>query len=183
MSVTQGSRKNFLFFEKRATQQSMTVHSLPYEPRRLQATEARLDAIYNAAKRGLKGDALALASGMLPQEYRQLCQFDPLAELAELKGRADGELEMSNVLHDAALAGDSKAALEILKHAHGWVAKQALEVQVEQTISVKHALDLAQQRVIEGAYKVIDADTDLLSAGRDGIDGEAVDARLEGRPA
>ena len=77
----------------------MTVHSLPYEPRRLQATEARLDAIYNAAKRGLKGDALALAAGMLPQEYRQLCQFDPLAELAELKGRADGELEMSNVLH------------------------------------------------------------------------------------
>ena len=161
----------------------MTVHSLPYEPRRLQATEARLDAIYNAAKRGLKGDALALAAGMLPQEYRQLCQFDPLAELAELKGRADGELEMSNVLHDAALAGDAKAALEILKHAHGWVAKQALEVQVEQTISVKHALDLAQQRVIEGAYKVIDASSDLLSTGRDGTDGEAMDALAEGRPA
>ena len=153
----------------------MTVHSLPYEPRKLQATEARLDAIYNAAKRGLKGDALALASGMLPSEYRQLCQFDPLAELAEMKGRADGELEMSNVLHDAALSGDSKAALEILRHAHGWVAKQALEVQVEQTISVKHALELAQQRVLEGAYKVIDADADLLSAGRNGIDVEALE--------
>lgn len=149
----------------------MTVHSLPYEPRKLQATEARLDAIYRAAKRGLKGDALALASGMLPQEYRQLCQFDPLAELAELKGRADGELEMSEILHDAARAGDAKAALEILKHAHGWVAKQALEVQVEQTISVKHALELAQQRVIEGTYAV----TDLLTSGRDGVDVEALE--------
>lgn len=134
---------------------------MPHEPRRLNATEARLEAIYNAAKRGLKGDTLALASGLLPSEYRQLCQFDPLAELAELKGRADGELEMSGVLHDAAKAGDAKAALEILKHAHGWVAKQAIEVQVEQTISVKHALDLAQQRVIEGAYKVIEIESEV----------------------
>lgn len=129
----------------------MTVHSLPYEPRRLQATEARLDAIYNAAKRGLKGDALALAAGMLPQEYRQLCQFDPLAELAELKGRADGELEMSNVLHEAALAGDSKAALEILKHVHKWMAPQSVQIQVEQKISIIAALEEAKARVIEGS--------------------------------
>ena len=47
-------------------------HSLPYEPRKLEATEARLEAIYNAARMGLKGDTLALAAGMLPQEYRQL---------------------------------------------------------------------------------------------------------------
>ena len=40
--------------------------SLPYEPRKLEATEARLEAIYHAAKMGLKGDALALAAGMLP---------------------------------------------------------------------------------------------------------------------
>ena len=134
---------------------------MPHEPRRLNATEARLEAIYNAAKRGLKGDTLALAAGMLPQEYRQLCQFDPLAELAELKGRADGEMEMSGVLHDAARAGDAKAALEILKHAHGWVAKQAIEV--NQTISVKHALELAEKRVLE--YTLIEADDAATSTG------------------
>ena len=42
--------------------------SLPYEPRKVQATEARLDAIYNAARLGLKGDSLALAAGLLPSD-------------------------------------------------------------------------------------------------------------------
>jgi hypothetical protein len=70
----------------------MTIFSLPYEPRRLQATEARLEAIYNAARKGLRGDTLALAAGMRPAEYRTLCEFDPLAALAEEKGRADGEM-------------------------------------------------------------------------------------------
>lgn len=125
----------------------MTWRSLPYEPRQVQATEARLDAIYNAARKGLKGDTLALAAGLLPAEYRRLCQFDPLAELAELKGRADGEMLASDQLHQAAASGDAKAALDILKHVHGWVARQAIDVSVEQTISIKHALELAQQRV------------------------------------
>lgn len=143
----------------------MTWHSLPNEPRKLQATEARLDAIYNAARNGLKGDALALAAGMLPSEYRQLCQFDPLAELAETKGRADGEMEVSGILHNAARQGDAKAALEILKHAHGWTARTAIDVSVEQTISVKHALEMAQQRVLEGAYTVVKELTDEVSNG------------------
>ena len=34
----------------------MTFQSLPYEPRKLEATEARLEAIYSAAKMGLKGE-------------------------------------------------------------------------------------------------------------------------------
>jgi hypothetical protein len=124
-------------------------HSIPYEPRKLEATEGRLEAIYNAAKIGLKGDALALAAGMLPTEYRQLTQFDPIAEMAELKGRADGEREMSQVLHEAARNGDAKAALEILKHQHGWVAKQQINVEVDQRISITQALEDAQKRVIE----------------------------------
>lgn len=143
----------------------MTWHSIPHEPRRLTATEARLDAIYDAARRGLKGDTLALASGLLPTEYRQLCQFDPLAELAELKGRADGEMELSGLLHDAARGGDAKASLEILKHVHGWVAKQQISVDVEQRISITGALEMAQTRVLEGLYTVIEdtylADDDL----------------------
>jgi len=165
----------------------MTWASLPHEPRKLRATEARLDAIYQAARNGLKGDALALAAGLLPSEYRQLVQFDPLAELAELKGRADGEMELSGLLHEAARGGDAKAALEILKHAHGWVAKQAVEVSVEQTISIKHALDLAQQRVIDGAYKVLEdnpgADANILTQRRNGVDGAAVGSGDQGQSA
>jgi hypothetical protein len=136
----------------------MAVFSLPYEPRKLEATEARLEAIYHAARNGLRGEALALASGMTPIEYRALCEFDPLAALAAEKGRADGEMEMSKVLHDAARAGDAKAALDVLKHVHGWVAKQAVQVEVNQTISITSALQEAQRRVIEGmsTYDVID---------------------------
>jgi hypothetical protein len=131
--------------------------SFPYEVRQVRATESRLKKIYAASKLGLKGDSLALASGLLPTEYRQLIQLDPIAEMAELKGRADGEMEMSTVLHNAAKAGDAKSALEILKHQHGWVAKQQLSIDVEQRISITQALEQAQTRVIEGAYTDVDA--------------------------
>ena len=86
--------------------------SLPLATREIRATEAVLNRIYDAARKGLKGDTLALAAGLLPVEYRRLRELDPIAELAEQKGRADGELAMSKVLHDAAEAGDAKAALE-----------------------------------------------------------------------
>ena len=124
-------------------------HSLPYAPREVKATEARLNAIYEAAKLGLKGDALALAAGMLPIEYRQLTQLDPVVELAAQKGKADGEREMADVLHKAAREGDAKAALEILKHQHGWVAKQSITVDIDQRISITGALAEAQKRVLE----------------------------------
>jgi len=120
--------------------------SLPYEPRRVQATEARLERIYAAAKRGLKGDSLALSAGLLPQEFNQIAQLDPLVNLAAQKGRADAERELSDVLHTAAMSGDAKMALEILKHQHGWVAKQQIEV--NQVISITAALQEAEQRVI-----------------------------------
>jgi hypothetical protein len=129
----------------------MSFQSLPLTIREVKATEARLQRIYDAAKLGLKGDALALASGMLPSEYNQLLILDPAAEMAALKGRADGEREMSAVLHKAALDGDAKAALEILKHQHGWVAKQAVSIEVDQRISITAALREAETRVIEMA--------------------------------
>jgi hypothetical protein len=131
-------------------------HSYVYEPRKLEATEARLQRIYDAAKLGLKGDTLALAAGMRPTEYRQLTQLDPIAEYAEQKGKADGEMELSAILHKAAADGDAKAALEILKHQHGWVAKQQLSINVEQRISITAALEQAQHRVIEGVFKQVD---------------------------
>jgi len=124
--------------------------SLPYEPREIVATETRLRRIYDAASLGLKGDSLALAAGMMPSEYRRLCQLDPMAEMAELKGRADSELKTSKTLHKAAEEGDAKAALEILKHSHGWTAKQEITVDVYQRISITQALADAKTRVIEG---------------------------------
>jgi hypothetical protein len=134
-------------------------HSYVYEPRKLEATEARLQRIYDAAKLGLKGDTLALAAGMRPTEYRQLTMLDPIAEYAEQKGKADGEMELSAILHKAAADGDAKAALEILKHQHGWVAKQQLSIDVEQRISITAALEQAQQRVIEGVFKQVDGES------------------------
>lgn len=124
--------------------------SLPYEPREIKATETRLQRIYEAAYKGLKGDSLALAAGMMPTEYRRLCQMDPMAEMAEMKGRADSEFKVASTLHKAAEEGDAKAALELLKHAHGWTAKQEISVDVYQKISITQALEDAKSRVIEG---------------------------------
>jgi hypothetical protein len=92
---------------------------------------------------------------MLPSEYNQLLILDPAAEMAALKGRADGEFEMSTVLHEAAKDGDAKAALAILQNVHGWVAKQAVSIEVDQRISITAALREAETRAIE----VIDAET------------------------
>ena len=123
--------------------------TLPYEPRQLRATEDRLARIYRAAKLGLKGDNLALAAGMMPKEYARLKQFDEIAEYAEMKGRAEGEMEMSHMLHQAAMQGDTKAALAILQNVHGWVAKQAISVDVNQSISITAALQEAERRVLD----------------------------------
>ena len=131
--------------------------NLLYEPRQLRATETRLQAIYDAAYLGLKGDNLAVAAGMLPSEYRQLCQLDPIAEMAELKGRADSEAANSRALHTAAAQGDAKAALAVLQHSHGWTARQEIAVDVYQKISITQALADANARVINGM--VIDNET------------------------
>lgn len=138
----------------------MTFKSLPFAPRKIRATEERLERIYEAASLGLKGDSLALAAGLLPTEYRQLCELDPVAGLAEMKGRADSEREAAAQLRDAARNGDAKAALSILQHTHGWVAKQAISVDVEQRISITAALEQAQKRVINKAIEALDV-TDL----------------------
>ena len=157
----------------------MTFYSLPFTPEKPEATEARLEAIYEAAKYGLKGDSLALAAGLTPAQYRRLHEFDPLVEMAEMKGRADGELSAAKTLYQAAADGDSKAALEILKHQHGWVSKQAVEVSIEGQISVIAALEKAQRRVIEAQYtEVEDAPTSphsLTDQQKELVDGYQLD--------
>jgi hypothetical protein len=67
-----------------------------------------------------------------------------------LKGRADSEMEASAHLREAARAGDSKAALAILQHAHGWTARQEISVDVTNKISITQALQQAQSRVLDG---------------------------------
>lgn len=159
---------------------AMTFYSLPFNPDRVEATEARLEAIYDAARCGLKGDSLALAAGLTPAQYRKLHEFDPLVEVAEMKGRADGEMTAARTLYNAAAAGDSKAALDILKHQHGWKAAQSVEITVEGQISVLAALEKAQTRVIEGLYTEVPrlednhAVTHIQPAGRDRANGSAV---------
>jgi len=148
-SLTKTLQIFIFYFLLKSDNITRMFQSFPYEPRKLQATESRLEAIMQAAKIGLKGDALALAAGMTPTEYRQLVLFDPIAEYAELKGRAEGEREMAEVLHTAAKEGDVKSALAILQHQHGWVAKQQLSIDVDQRISITAALEQAQSRVID----------------------------------
>lgn len=122
--------------------------TLTHEPLTLQATEQRLTAIYDAARKGLKGDRIAYAAGMKPEDYRRLQQMDPLVDLAVEKGIADGEMALATVLYDAAtLYKDPKVALDLLKHTRGWVARTQIDVEINEKISVLHALELANQRV------------------------------------
>lgn len=135
----------------------MTFYSLPFTPERTQATEARLESIYEAAKYGLKGDSLAMAAGLTPRQFRVLADADPLVEMAEIKGRSDGEYTAAKTMYEAARDGDSKAALEILKHQHGWKAAQSVEITIEGQISVIAALEKAQSRVIQGLYTEVES--------------------------
>ena len=128
----------------------MSFQSLPFSPREIRATEKTLQAIYDAARLGLRGVSMALAAGLLPVEYRRLTQLDPIAQMAEEKGRADAEAEAAGQLREAARGGDAKAALALLTHVHGWVAKQQVQIDVQQRISITAALQEAESRVIEG---------------------------------
>ena len=120
--------------------------SLPFSPREVRATEAVLTRIYDAAKMGLKGDSLALAAGLLPLEFRSLCNLDPMAEMAAMKGKADGEMLHAGKLAEASLNGDAKASLAILQNVHGWVAKQQVEV-TNTNVSIKALLDERDERI------------------------------------
>lgn len=153
-------------------------YSVPYQPREVRVTEAKLTAIYDAARVGLRGDNLALACGLTPSTYRQLAQLDDRVEMAALKGRADGEMTLARTVFRAAEAGDVDAAMHLLKHRHDWVAKQQVQIDVSQQISVIGALEAAQQRVIDGEFKdKLNAETDLQRLGRTVADVATVESR------
>jgi hypothetical protein len=132
---------------QRHTLRRMSFQSLPIAVREVKATEVVLERLYNAARLGLKGDALALHAGLLPVEFRRLAQMDPVAEYAVQKGHADAEAQMAQVVQTAAVNGDAKMALEYLKHRADWTAAQKVEVTGSQAISITLALEQAQARV------------------------------------
>jgi len=122
---------------------------LPIRARELKATPAVLERIYEGARLGLKGESLALAAGLLPEEFARLKLMDRTAEIAEMKGRADSEMSMSRVVFEAAEGGDAKAALEFLRHRHSWVATQRMEVEGSMQISITAALEQAEKRMAQ----------------------------------
>jgi hypothetical protein len=126
------------------------MKSLPITIREIKATEKRLDAIYEAARSGLKGDSLAVAAGMLPAELRNLRAVDPMVDLMIAKGKSDSELEHASLLAQASRNGDAKASLAILQHLHGWTAQQSISVDITNKVSIIQALEEAKTRVIDG---------------------------------
>ena len=141
-----------------------TFRSIPFEPRELKATPDVLEKIYAAAKLGIKGDALAFAAGLLPIEYRRLLALDQAASIAEAKGRADSEVEAAAIVRNAAMEGDSKAAMALLTHLHDWMPKQQISIDVKSQISITAALQEAESRVIQG--RVLQGEAIALDSGR-----------------
>ena len=141
-----------------------TFRSIPFEPRELKATPDVLERIYAAAKLGIKGDALAFAAGLLPIEYRRLLALDQAASIAEAKGRADSEVEAAAIVRNAAMEGDSKAAMALLTHLHDWMPKQQISIDVKSQISITAALQEAESRVIQG--RVLQGEAIALDSGR-----------------
>lgn len=132
------------------------VYSLIYEPRQVVATEEVLTRLADATRLGLQGENLAYAAGMTPMELRQLQEFDPAVKHVIGQARAAGEAAMAQVIVDDALSGNSKAALDMLKHRFDWVAKQQVNIDVEQRISITDALAEAHSRAIESNFEVLD---------------------------
>ena len=86
---------------------------------------------------------------------------------------------MSQVVRDAALAGDAKMALEFLKHKHDWVAKQQVQVDVTQQISIITALEQAEQRLTID-MEPTDADDTIQRRRRDASNVGALVAQDQG---
>jgi hypothetical protein len=145
------SHEQIFIFQKICYDNKMDLIYQPVEQdvRIPRANERILTTIYEGARKGLGGDNLALYANLTPRQFRQMANFDTRIELAEAKGRADSEYFAAAVLHDAAAAGDVKAATDILRYQHGWVAKTQLDVNIDQRISVTKALELAEARIID----------------------------------
>lgn len=116
-------------------------YSIENKVDKIKATEEELVNIYDAAYRGLSGDALAIAAGFLPIDFNRLCQFDPKAAEAVIYARARNQADVSGALMNNALNGDTKAATTVLTHLHGWMpAKPEADSSHELRIVVENSL-------------------------------------------
>ena len=95
-------------------------YSIDHKTDKIVAKEEEIANIYDAAYRGLSGDALAIAAGFLPVDFNRLCQFDQKAAEAVIYGRAKNHADVSGSLMRNAINGDTKAATTVLTHLHGW---------------------------------------------------------------
>jgi len=121
---------NYLFSANEASPgYGAKIYSMPMPaPRDMSAPREVIEMVYQAAKSGIHTeDTIAYCAGLTPLEYRRMKQYDPRLEHAEAAGKAECELEMASVVIGAARDGDAKAALEVLKHKHGWVATTAVK--------------------------------------------------------
>ena len=159
----------------------MEFMGITRETRVLQAENALLERIYNAARVGLKGESLAFACNMLPEELTVLQQHDRLAKIAEQKGRADGEFASAKVIMDNIDAGNPEAALNMLRFAHGWASRQQIQIDTTEKISITLALQAADNRVnqLETINHGV-PDPKVLSPGRNGAHLPAIVPKIEG---
>lgn len=95
--------------------------SIDIETTKITATESELHRIFDAAFRGLTGDALALVSGFDPQKFAILLESDPIAAKAVQYGSAMNEALISGAINKDAIEGNNtKAQIFVLTHKHGW---------------------------------------------------------------
>lgn len=97
-------------------------YTVGFEPRKIKATEKQLNRLFKAGYLGFcKEEQVAIYCNMTVEEYRILCEADPVAAVAVERGRVASEARTSERLDDLVEAGDVKAILGKLKHKHGWM--------------------------------------------------------------
>jgi hypothetical protein len=108
--------------------------------KRFEASKEELQEIFDAAFRGLEGDALALVAGFDPVEFDLLCQSDERVRRAIKYGKGMSEAQLSGAAHDKALIEkDIRALMFLLTTKHGWKSA-SVENDKNIVVTVKNAL-------------------------------------------
>jgi hypothetical protein len=125
---------------------SSSFFSMDVTIKRIKATEEEIKDIFDAAFRGLEGDALALVAGFDPTQFQVLCQSDEIAARAVRYGKAMCEARLSGAALDKALIdGDVKAIMFLLTHKHNW--KQA-KPEGESSNEIRIIVENAEPQII-----------------------------------
>jgi hypothetical protein len=106
------------------------VYSVDVVPKKLITNTVTLDKIYEGSKLGLRFSSIAYNAELTETELRQIEQLDPRVSEAIVAGRADQEIELTELMMVSARSGDAKSTLEILKAKHGWISAQVVKSEV-----------------------------------------------------